>query len=226
MKWNAAVISTLLVFPGMASSLFGQTRTPIKSLISIEGRHLFVNQDNPLTIVAQQCKPVSSDQLSAYIHTGDAEKRALEITDISGYIFIRPDTIGTVEINISIGDTIETKTFRAGPYEAVGLFGSKTANSDEKFSVGHFRAQRGIIAKVVCCNIDARCKILGFRVIRISNRNLVERSVNIGGSFEEWTREIIDRAQSGDIYIFRQIRCRCSELTEPQRLDDMIFEIE
>lgn len=218
------LISILLVLH--YSSCFGQKRIPSKSIISIENQHLIAKIDNPIRIVAQQNKPVSMNQLSATFQEYDSEKIPIEILAGNGYFIINPDTIGIVEINILIGDTMETKILRVKPIEAVGRLGRHKANVEEKISAGEFKSERGIIANVECCGFDARCQVLEFQTIRISNKNEIERTLNKGGKFDDKTRKIIKKAESRDIFVFRQIKYKCPGSGKFQRLDDMIFEIE
>jgi hypothetical protein len=187
---------------------------------------LIAKIDNPIRFVEQQNESVSIHQLNATFQAYNSTKVPIEIVEGAGDFIIRPDTIGIVEINITIGDTVETKTLIVKPLEAVGRLGVYGANTDEKISIGAFKAQMGIIARVECCGFDAKCTVLGFQMLRISNRNQVERAVNKGGRFEEHAVKIIMKAGSGDIFIFRQIKYRCPASEKSQRLDDMIFEIE
>lgn len=223
MKSIKKIFLILILGVGSCSILFGQVG---KSILSIENQYLIAKVNNPIRIVAQQEEPVSISQLSATFQRYDSEKETIEVVEGKGYFIINPDSIGTVKIHITVGDTVETKILRVKPIEAVGRLGRHKANSDTKIGVGEFKAQMGIIANIECCGFDARCNVLGFQTIRISNRNQVERRINKGGRFEEDTREIIIKAESGDIYIFRQIKYRCPGSERSQRLDDMIFEIE
>ncbi|MCB9301799.1 MAG: hypothetical protein H6566_14225 [Lewinellaceae bacterium] len=227
MEVYKTLLSILIILIGSFSMTYGQSGKPLKSIVSIENQYLIVGVDNPIRIVAQQKEPVSISQLSVNFQVYNSEKVPIEIAVRNGYFIIRPDTIGIVELNITIGDTIETKTLRVKPMEAVGRLGGKYgANTNGKIGVGEFKAQMGIIAQIECCGFDAKCNVLEFQTIRISNRNQVERRINKGGRFEKETREIIMKAESGDIYIFRQIKYKCPGSEKPQRLDDMIFEIE
>ena len=224
MKGNKLFFSVLIMWISCISTATGQMGM-LKSNISIENQSLVAKIDNPIRIVAQQKEPVSIEQLNGTLHVSKSLKLPIEITERNGYFYIRPDTIGLVEINITIGDTTETMHLRAKPLEAVGRLGGRSANTEEKFGPEEFKTQRGIIANVECCGFDARCTVLEFHVIRINKRNQVERAINKGGTFEEQTWKITTKAESGDIFIFRQIRYRCHKSGSPQRLDDMIFEI-
>lgn len=228
MKIISKIIPILIFWIGSYSIILGQRGEPLKSMISIENQYLIAKVDNPIRIVAHQKEPVSLSQLNATFqgYDYDSEKNPIEIVEGKGYFIINPDSIGIVEIHITVGDTIEIKTLRVKPIEAVGRLGTYQANSDTKIGAGEFKAQLGIIANIECCGFDAKCSVFGFQTIRISNQNQVERRINKGSRFEEETREIIMKAESGDIYIFRQIKYKCPGSKKPQRLDDMTFEIE
>jgi hypothetical protein len=226
MKNLNKIVPILIFWIGSYSIILGQRGEPLKSMLSRENQYLIAKVDNTIRIVAQQKEPVSLSQLNATFQGYDSEKEPIEIIEGNGYFTINPDSIGIVEIYITIGDTVEIKTLRVNPIEAVGRLGRHRANSDTKIGGGEFKAQMGIIASVECCGFDARCNVLGFQTIRISNRNQIERKINKGGGFDEETREIIMKAESGDIYIFREIKYKCPGSEKPQRLDDMIFEIE
>jgi len=225
MKGNKAILSVLIFWVVSSLPAFGQNRKPLKSMISIENQHLVLKYDNPFRIVVQQTEPVSIKQLNATIQVNNSEKVPIEIVEKNGFFIIRPDTIGMVEISITIGDTIETRNIIVKPLEAVGQFGIHGANSDKKIGIGEFKSQLGVAANIECCDIDGKCTVLGFQMLRIGKRNIVERTVNKGAKFEEPAIEIIMKAESGDIFIFRQIEYTCYGSGEPQRLDDMIFEI-
>ncbi len=225
MNLTKTILPVLIFLIGNYPMGFGQRREALKSIISIENQHLIAKVDNYFRIVAQQNRPVAISQLSATFQEYNKEKEAIEISYRNGFFMINPKTIGVVEIKISIGDTVETKILRVNPIEAVGRLGRYKANSDTKIGVAEFKAQLGISANIECCGFDARCRVLGFKMIRISNRNQVEKRVNIGGKYDEQTKKIIMKAESGDIYVFRQIKYRCSGAGMTQRLDDMIFEI-
>lgn len=219
-------LSILFICACCCSILFGQNRKPVRALLSIENHYLIAKFNNPIRIVAQQNQPVSINQLSATFQGINLEKEEIEITKKGEYFIINPTSIGTVEIQIRIDDEVEKKSLVVRPMEAVGRLGRHRANSDTKIKVAEFKAQLGIIASIECCGFDAKCRVLGFQVLRINNRNQTERAINQGGKFTGKTKEIIMKAKLGDLFIFRQIKYQCPGSKKPQRLDDMIFEIQ
>lgn len=196
-----------------------------RSIISIENRQLFAGIDNHFRIVAQQSNRVSKEQLSATFQSGFGG-HPLEIAEGKGSFWIHPDSVGHVEIRIKLKDTIELKRIPVQPLTAVVRLSSITANEDDKMGVGEFKAQRGIIASVECCDFDAKCEVLGYEVLRISRDHKVARGINKGGNFNENIRAIIDKTVPGDLYLFRRILYKCPGANSPQRLEDLTLEIE
>lgn len=205
---------------------FAKSQTPQKVLITFGNNEVYAQIRNVFSVVAQQNKPVSADQLSATLEYYDGPSRPLEIQAGNGYFFIRPDSIGRIKISVQLADTLEVKMFRVKPIKAVGRLSRHKGNGEEKIGVGEFKAQMGIIANVECCDINAHCTVLGYQVIRVGFDKSLDKHINVGARFDNTTRQIINKAESGDIYIFRNIRYKCPGADRPHRLDDMIFELE
>jgi hypothetical protein len=62
-------------------------------------------------------------------------------------------------------------------------------------------------------------------MIRIGSNNSVSRVDNKGGRFEQECQQLVNKAESGDLYIFRNIFHICPG-SGKQRSVDMIFELE
>ncbi len=226
MKINIQILQILILILGSYLVGVGQKkRSAPKSTISTEYFDLISKIDNRITIVAQQANPVSLNQLSAFIQVYNSEKEPIEIVEVNGYFIIHPDTIGLVEIHINLGDTIETKTIRVKPIKVVGHLGGAYGYVDKQIGIGEFRAQRGISAVVICCGFDLKCKVERFETIRINRNDQVERDINVGARFMGKVKEMILKAESEDVYIFRNIQYRCPDSQSSKKLDDMIFEI-
>jgi len=196
-----------------------------KALIApTNGSHLIAGMRNYISVVAQQNEPVSVEQIEAILYS-DYDSIELEVTKAKDVFTIRPDSAGVVEFKITLKDTVEVKKFRVKPLIAVGRLGRFGANSKEKISVGEMKVQMGLIANIECCDIDARCRMLGFEIIKISKYGVAERAVNVGAKFEKAAREIIRKTQPEDLFIFRKIRYRCPGTKAAQRMEDLSFEI-
>lgn len=194
------------------------------------GNDLIAGINNSISIVALQQVPITVEQIAAYLITPsryleDKEPIELKVEQEYGKFMIRPDSIGVVEFYIEINGTKVRKVLKVKPLEAVCRLSRYKANTEAKIPSAEFKSQIGIIAYVECCGFDAKCKVLNFEIIRIRTKNKVDRAKNKGGRFEEKNLSLIQKAQSGDIFIFRNLYYQCPS-SEQQRSDDMIFEIE
>lgn len=186
-----------------------------------------IGVDNELDIVyAQDEKIVKEDINATFEHYKSKEKRQLEIIEKYGRFFIKPDSLGVVTLSVKTRDGIKEKRVKTKSLIAVGKLSRYTANHVGKINSGEFRAQAGIYAAVEGYDIDAKCNILNFEIIRISAENTSSRDMNYGGKFEIQSRKLVALAESGDLYIFRNIRYKCPGDNYEKRLIDMIFEIE
>jgi hypothetical protein len=206
-----------------SKNLFAQQ--PSRVMVSREHGHFTAHMDNRFTVVAQQEGPVSVNQLTATMQVGDMNAYPLDVKKQNTAFIIHPDTVGVITIEIDLGDTIETKKIRVKPVEAEARLGRWSAQTDEPVSNAEFKAQLGITALVQGFDIDARCRVYGYEVIRVNMLNQASRIKNKGSRYTEDTRALINQAVPRDLYIFRNIRCRCPGSSKIQRLEDMVFEI-
>lgn len=183
--------------------------------------------DNYFSILGMQDKPISEDQITAVLHTSyqylyEKEPIPLEITKGNGQFRVHPDSLGWVEFRVKMKGKIEKIGVDIEPLRAICSIGSKV---NGKLSVQELTAQRGVIAYMDMEGLNGRCNVKGFELIRIGADGLVSKFKNKRGKFEESAQEIIKKASSGDLFIFRNIDYYCP-LTEIQRAENMIFEIE
>ena len=191
---------------------------------------LIAGIDNYISILAMQDSSLSKEQISAFSipideHIGEDNPIELKVEKEYGRYLIRPDSIGIVKFHIRLNTAIVFYNLRVKPLDAVCRLGGYKANSESKIPKAIFKAQKGIVAHVECCGFDARCKMLSYEVIRIPVNEISSKSYNLGGEFQETTSNLIRQAESGDLYIFRNIYYRCTT-PEKQRSEDMIVEIE
>ena len=191
---------------------------------------LIAGIDNYISIMAMQDTSLSEEQISAYLITPnrylhEIKPIKLQVEKKYGKYFIHPDSVGVVEFHIKLNNDIEIENIKVKPLEAVCRLSRYKANSESKIPKGEFKAQMGIVAYVECCGFDARCKMISFEVIRIPTNEISSRAINNGGEFEETTLKLIHQAETGDLYVFRNIYYQCPS-TEKQRSEDMIIEIQ
>ena len=191
---------------------------------------LIAGINNYISILALQDTFLSVDQISAYLITPnnyfyEKEPVKLEIEKEYGRFLVRPDSVGVVAFHIKLNNSIEIETISVKPLEAVCRISRYSANSESKITIAELKAQLGMIANVECCGFDAKCRMVEFEVIRIPTTKIPSRTLNTGGRFEEATLQLIHQAESGDLYLFRNIYYECPN-SEKQRSEDMILEIE
>ena len=194
-----------------------------RALISTKDKYFYVGIDNLFEVVAQQESPVSFEKISAFQLNGSKSK-PIEIRPLNKSYVVKPDTLGLIQINVDLGDKIERKVIRVRTLEVEGRLGKYSAYSD-KIGKRELNSPYGIIAWIACCNIDGKCKMIEYEIMRISNNNPIEKVINKGERFEEKSKKLLSKAQSADIYIFRKIKYRCPGTNHLQRLHDMVFEI-
>ena len=206
--------------------IFAQThnKPPIKVIFS--PTEFIAPFNNPFRVVAQQDHPVTVDQLAATFTSTNNITRQVKIEAGDNYFRVNCDSLGKLEISIKLKDEIVKRTFNVVPMPAIATLGSFVAGEDFTMGRGEFMAQRGLRARVDCCDYDAACEIDNYEIIRITKDGHVFKRKNIGGDFDNTTRIIISKTQTGDIYIFRNIFYKCPLETRPNRLHDFTLNIE
>lgn len=192
--------------------------------------HLIVGIDNYISIIAMQDSALTVEQISAFLITPSKYRSGkkptqLEIEKKYGKFKINPDSLGVVEFQIQVNEKTEIKTIKVEPLQAVCRLANYKANSEAKISAAILKAQLGIIAYVECCGFDASCRVEKFEVIRVPINSIPTKAKNIGARFQDSTSNVINQAQPGDIYIFRNIYYQCPG-SKTQRSEDLIIEIE
>lgn len=186
-----------------------------------------IGVDNPLDLVYAQDEKILKEDISATFENYQTkEKTKLEVFEDRGYFYIRPHDLGRVTIKVKTKDGLKEKIVNTKLITAVGKLSRYRANHSAKLEKGEFRAQQGIFPAIEGYDIDARCTIIQYEMIRINAKNKVARTINQGGKFESKTRKLITRADSKDVFIFRNILYKCPGDHYERRLGDMIFEIE
>lgn len=90
---------------------------------------------------------------------------------------------------------------------------------------GEFKLQPGVFPVLESFDFDARCDIVGFRVVRVPKRQDPQVQENRGGKFTSETRDLIQRAKPSDKFFFENIKCKCPGDPAPRDLGGMVFNI-
>lgn len=92
-------------------------------------------------------------------------------------------------------------------------------------STGEFKAQPGVFAVLDNFDFNAKCNVVGYRVVRAPRRKDPIPAVNRGGKYTAEARRVISQAKPGDMYFFENIKCKCPGDIAPRDLGSMTFKI-
>lgn len=193
----------------------------------IHNQYLIIGFENSLKITYPQDKPLTKYDVQAEFENIKTKKfRKIPIKEIDGLFYIKPDSLGFVKLTIQTIDGPKERTIKTAQFEVVPRLISSNKKSNEKISKEEFKSQMGIYAKKINISFSGSCNLPNFEILRITNDNRVERNLNNGGKFEKSTIKIIANAEKEDIFIFRNITCKCPGDVEERQLDSLIFEID
>ncbi len=74
---------------------------------------------------------------------------------------------------------------------------------------GEFKVNRGLIPFLEGFDFDARCNVVGFRMVYAPKRNDPRVAKNRGGKFGAETMALVNKAKPGDRYFFEEVKCKC-----------------
>ncbi|MEE9374455.1 MAG: GldM family protein [Saprospiraceae bacterium] len=92
-------------------------------------------------------------------------------------------------------------------------------------SSGEFKAQGGVSAVLENFDFEARCKLSGYRVVRVPRRADPEIAENPGAKYRGETSRVINKAKPGDRFFFENIKCKCPGDPAARDLGTMSFSI-
>ncbi len=90
---------------------------------------------------------------------------------------------------------------------------------------GEFKLQPGVFPVLENFDFDARCDIMGFRLVRVPKRQDPQVVDNRGGKFSQQARDLIKKATPSDKFFFEDIKCKCPGDPAPRDLGGMVFNI-
>lgn len=92
-------------------------------------------------------------------------------------------------------------------------------------SMGEFEAQTGIHALIENLDIEARCQIVGYELLRFAKDGARSKSVNPGGVFSAHSQGLVLMAMPGDYYVIMNVKARCPGDKASRQLNSLAFEI-
>ena len=90
---------------------------------------------------------------------------------------------------------------------------------------GEFKAQRGLVAVLENFDFDAKCEIMGYRVVRVPRRQDPMPATNRGGPYGGDARGVIDQAKAGDTYYFEDVKAKCPGDASGREINTLVFKI-
>jgi hypothetical protein len=160
----------------------------------------YMGVENPVTVAAAG---ISSNDLRVSFG-GNVTK-----TGGGGNKFtVRGTSPGKATVTVSGGGLKSTSfEFRVKPIpDPVAKIANKVGG---EIGNGVLKAQLGVIPELVGFDFDARCDIVGYKVIYIPRRQDPQVAINPGGPFNGQSRGLVGQAKPGDQYIFDEVRAKC-----------------
>lgn len=172
---------------------------PSINLVANRMNVLYIGVDNPI-------------EVSAFGHEDEKAKVAIIDGSIkrgfgNSYI-VRVQKPGEITIVVTIGTHKKEFPFRVkrmpDPKPYLGA-----RNHGDKMTLGSFKAQVGIAPVLEYFDFDAKCKMSGFEIVRMPKVGNRESATNRGARFNSTAKELMQKAAIEDIYLFRNLKCRC-----------------
>ena len=76
-------------------------------------------------------------------------------------------------------------------------------------SSGEFKLNKGIIPTLNNFDFDAKCNIVGYRLVRSPRRDDPKVAENRGGRYGPKAQALVNAAKPGDRYFFENVKCKC-----------------
>lgn len=177
----------------------------------------YIGVDNPVSVSAAG---ISSNELSVSITGGGGSIRKV---GTANFIVNVTSPTDDCRVNVSGGGLRDSKVFRVkripDPLARLGKEDSGTIGN------GTFKAQRGLVAWLDNFDFDARCDIQDYTLVYVAKRQDPVESDNLGGSFNDKSRRLVNQAKPGDIYYFDNVKARCPGDKAGRKINSMVFKI-
>lgn len=92
---------------------------------------------------------------------------------------------------------------------------------------GEFKVHimNGIIANILCCDMDARCETVSYEMTVVKKDKTVLKVKNIGRSPNEKAADIVEHIASGDTVYIERIKALCPTYLAPHTINSIFCEI-
>jgi hypothetical protein len=177
---------------------------------------VYVGVDNP-------CRIFVTNIPSQHIEVSSDNENLKIMEEEGGFYNFLASKPGQATITVSAGYYEEFYNVQMkripNPVAKLGI------ESSGKISIGGFKAQGGIGAWLENFDFDTRCAIESYSMTRIAADGTQEIVENLGSKFNKSAIELQQKAQLGDIYLFENMRLRCSGDNASRSINSLIFRI-
>ena len=178
---------------------------------------VYVGVENP-------CRIFVTNVPSQYVEVSSDNEDLQIIEKEGGFYTLIASNPGRAKITVSAGyyeETYEVRLKRVP--DPVAKLGIKEGGN---MKISEFKAQGGIGAWLMNFDFDTRCTIESYAMTRIAKDGTQETVENEGSRFREAATLLQQKAQSGDIYIFENVRSRCPGDNANRSINSLVFRIE
>lgn len=176
---------------------------------------MYVGVDNPLSI--------SVAGVPSHRTVVRADGTPLQHLSGSKYM-ARPTTTGRAKIKISAPGMAE-EVFEYRIKRIPDPTPSLSGNTGGNIKAAEFRVQEGIYPELKDFDFDARCKVIGFEMVRVPKSGDAQMVLNNGGKFNSVVKQLVQKAKARDRYYFDNIKAKCPGDVHSRKLNSMVFNI-
>ncbi len=175
----------------------------------------YVGVDNPLSISAAG---VPSSQVQVTAQGAKIKKMT------NGKYNVTASKTGKAIITVAGGGLAPTKfEYRVKPIPTpVAKLGDKTAGT---LTPAAIKIHDRLFPHLERFDFEARCKISGFELTRLPKGDDPQFQQNRGGRFNSAVKNIIKRAQRGDVFYFDNVKAKCPGDQYQRTLNSLVFNI-
>ena len=181
----------------------------------------YIGVDNPVEVSAAG---VPSNQIK--VSMSGAGEGSIKPDGNGAYLVNvnRPTKLGEfANINVSAPGLNDSKQFRVKRIPDPVPKLSKSRGG--AMGSGEFKIQPGVFPVLENFDFDAKCGIVGFRLVRVPKRQDPQVVENRGGKYSGEANALVKKAKPTDKYFFENIKCKCPGDPAPRDIGQMVFNI-
>jgi hypothetical protein len=176
---------------------------------------VYIGLDNPITVAVANHSP-ETIQVKVSQGTIRGEKGRYNWT-------VTKPGIATLTV-FAEDKKIATFEYRVKPLpNPVARLGHENSGT---LSTGVLKAQIGIGAWLENMDINATCRMISYKVTLVRQGQDPIQVENLGARFTKETQALIDSVQSGDVFFFEEVKCRCPGDENSRKINSLVFRIE